>query len=621
MLINFIYFYIFITCFVSVGEFFNSLYLKSYFHKKDIYNVENIISAIFIFGIFTLILNFFFPLGNNLISIFFILLIIYSLFFSFRKIFKASKENYILIFLISIICMYMITGYDGALYHLPHQNFIRDYKIIFGLFNLHERFGTISIYSYISSILWIKDELLILSFFQGIFYFLLFKTILDYIRNKDLTKNAIAISTLIFIPIWIRYAQPSYSLIDFPTGVIFFLSFLKATEIIIFKNFEKDNIKFFLIISALLFSFKSSNLIFIFYFLFVIAIILINKKINIKEFLFFLIFPSLLVFLWILKTYINTGCLLFPVPFVCFEASWSNIELTKSILNEIIIYGQTYLTYMSKESLLSFLNFKIFIFAIISCILGFIIIFISYKILKLKEFNYLGILIVICLSILIIFNLEFVVGFSSLIKSGVIEHKLLGKKIFFRELFLMVLFIFLSIISIYFLFIEKLDLRLSKKSNFNFPPLIFAIFFLSYWLYLSPNPRFGLGYFSVIPLSIVVFFSKQLKDFLKIKKTYVVIFFFIYSALIVNVLVKNMFSINDFTILPSKKIEKIDTINRNDFGVRPVNYCDTFAERNLCWIEKNCYFIEKDAKLEYLKFQYPLIKKITSRNQPKCAKR
>ena len=70
--------------------------------------------------------------------------------------------------------MYMIVGYDGALYHLPHQNFIRDYKVIFGLFNLHERFGTVSIYGYISSILWIKNELLILSFFKEffIFYFL-----------------------------------------------------------------------------------------------------------------------------------------------------------------------------------------------------------------------------------------------------------------------------------------------------------------------------------------------------------------------------------------------------------------------------------------------------------------
>ena len=126
----------------------------------------------------------------------------------------------------------------------------------------------------------IKNELLILSFFQGIFFFYFLKIILDYLNKDDLTQNAIAISTLIFIPIWIRYAQPSFSLIDFPTGVMFFLSFLKATEIIILKDFKKDNFNIIIILSALLFLFKFSKLIFVFYFIFFLSIVLINKKIN-----------------------------------------------------------------------------------------------------------------------------------------------------------------------------------------------------------------------------------------------------------------------------------------------------------------------------------------------------
>ena len=68
----------------------------------------------------------------------------------------------------------MKAGYDGGLYHLPHQAIIRENKIIFGLFNLHERFGIISIYGYISSILWLKNNLLLLSYLQGFFYLFLF---------------------------------------------------------------------------------------------------------------------------------------------------------------------------------------------------------------------------------------------------------------------------------------------------------------------------------------------------------------------------------------------------------------------------------------------------------------
>ena len=33
----------------------------------------------------------------------------------------------------------------------------------------------------------------------------------------------------------------------------------------------------------------------------------------------------------------------------------------------------------------------------------------------------------------------------------------------------------------------------------------------------------------------------------------------------------------------------------------PVMYCDDFSGSNLCGIEKNCYFIEKDARMDYLK--------------------
>ena len=72
------------------------------------------------------------------------------------------------------------------------------------------------------------------------------------------------------------------------------------------------------------------------------------------------------------------------------------------------------------------------------------------------------------------------------------------------------------------------------------------IFFLLSWLYLSPNPRFGLGYFAVIPLSVVLLFSNQLTNFINIKKTHILVFYFIYSALIVNILVKNTFSLKDF---------------------------------------------------------------------------
>ena len=54
------------------------------------------------------------------------------------------------------------------------------------------------------------------------------------------------------------------------------------------------------------------------------------------------------------------------------------------------------------------------------------------------------------------------------------------------------------------------------------------IFLLS-WLYLSPNPRFGLGYFAVIPLSVVLLFSNQLTNFINIKNSYTCFLFYLFS--------------------------------------------------------------------------------------------
>lgn len=620
MFINFIYFFLFLTCFSSVGGFFNKHYLNYESNKNDILSTNNLISALFIFGFFTVLFNFFLPLNSIIVKIFFLILIFFSITTLRNELLYNFKENFLLSLLISLICFYMEAGYDGALYHLPHQNFIKDYKIIFGLFNLHERFGIISIYSYISSLFWVSNDLIILTFVQGIFYFILFKFLIDYIKCDNILKKALAIGTVIFIPIWIRYVQPSFALVDFPTGVIFCLAFLKGVEVLNFKENFKDNFKIFLILSGFLFALKSSNLIFVIYSIFITFIVLKKKQIKLKEVVLFLIIPSLLVLFWIIKTFINTGCLIFPLPTLCFDTSWSDIELTKIILNEIFIYGKIYTTYLSLDNVIGLIKSKLFltIFCIMIFLISLIVLcFIFFK----KKINYLLISTIFFSNIIIILGLEPIIGFSSLIKSGVSEERLLGKEIFFKEVFFILFFIFSSLAIVYFLYFNKINIKFIKITTLTFYPLVFVIFFLFIWIYLSPNPRFGIGHLSIIPCSIILLFSKQFVDFTKIKNIYLILFFFVYVILIVNILVKKRVNFNDLFSLPTKKIDNIVTIKRKGFGVLPIRYCDAFSTGNLCWIEKNCYFIENDANIEYLKFNYLLIKKITDRKHPKCVKR
>ena len=53
----------------------------------------------------------------------------------------------------------------------------------------------------------------------------------------------------------------------------------------------------------------------------------------------------------------------------------------------------------------------------------------------------------------------------------------------------------------------------------------------------------------------------------------------------------------------------------------PVMYCMIFLVAIYVELKKNCYFIEKDARMDYLKYNYPIINKITDRNHPKCVKK
>ena len=610
----------FLTCFSSVGAVFNNYYLNSKFDKSDLFSVDNLISSLFVFGFFTVLFNFFLPLDNNLVRYFFVIIVIFSIISFSNLILKTFKKNLLLVFLLSLICFYMEAGYDGALYHLPHQSFIKDHKIIFGLFNLHERFGTASIYSYIASIFWLGNDLIIISYLQGIFYFLLFKFLFNYLKSYNITKKSIAISSIIFLPLWIRFVQPSYGLVDLPTGIIFYLAFIKGVEIVFF-NYKKDLLKIFFITSSLLLTLKSSSLIFVFYLVFIIFYVLKKNLSTYKEVFVYSLFPFLLVFFWTIKTFVNTSCIIFPLPTLCFETSWANIELTKHILNEILTYSQTYISFLSFENILELIKSKLFLFISLISLIIVILVTFTVKFLINKNVILSLIFLIILCNISIILNLEPITGFSTLTKSQVSSEKLLGKQIFFKEIFLLFFFILSSIIIIFLIYLKKLKIKNIKINNFVFFPFIFSIIFLFSWFTLSPNPRFGIGYFAVLPLSIILIFSNQFMNLIKIKEIYLTVFFFVYLISVVNISIKKNFNYNDFIIIPSKRINKIDTLKRKGFGVKPILYCESVHEGNLCWIEKNCYFIEKDAILEYLNFGYPLIKKIMDRKHPKCVKK
>ena len=85
MIINFIYFSFFIVLISSVGDLFNNIFIKNDSHKQELISTKNIISSLFLLGLLTLIINFFFPLDNIYIRIFFLYYFFIHYFFHIKK--------------------------------------------------------------------------------------------------------------------------------------------------------------------------------------------------------------------------------------------------------------------------------------------------------------------------------------------------------------------------------------------------------------------------------------------------------------------------------------------------------------------------------------------------------
>ena len=168
MIINFLLFYFFIFIVFVNGIFFNNTISR----LLKISEINNSFFINIFFGLFSLsFFSFFFNFFINLNNILFKLCILFYIIISFKEIkyndLNIFFKNSILIFLISPLLNFMPEGYDAALYHFPHQTWIREEKIIFGLSNIHDRFGLISIYNYFGANLWVNNTFGALPYLQG----------------------------------------------------------------------------------------------------------------------------------------------------------------------------------------------------------------------------------------------------------------------------------------------------------------------------------------------------------------------------------------------------------------------------------------------------------------------
>jgi len=306
----------------------------SLFVSDDKYDFHSQFYLYFIGIIFisfiSLILNFFSPLAPLINSIVYILIIIA---YSIKKKFVLNKKNIDFLltssFLAFLLIIYSnINRPDAGLYHLPYTSIVNENKIIFGLSNIHTRFGHISILQYLAAInnnyLFLRNGISIpLASIVSFFYLYFFYDVWRVIAKKEISNLSNFFS--LFVLIYIAFKIARYS--DFGNDAVSHLTFFYLISYLLKYKIKEINFNKILFISVFAFINKPTlGLIFIA----PIVIFYLQNSFRTKNILYSLFgLPALLLYLWLIKNIIVSGCAIYPVKITCIKnLPWTNIQQT-----------------------------------------------------------------------------------------------------------------------------------------------------------------------------------------------------------------------------------------------------------------------------------------------------
>lgn len=319
--------------FTLIYIFFSGLIFSKIIINKDKHqnNFEVFFLGFIFLSILSLFLNFFILLNklNNTIIALTLFFLFFFKFYNFKDFYKKDLFiTSIIITLISSVLLYKSNIFrpDAGLYHLPFIKTLNDEKIVFGLSNIHSRFGHISITQFLSAHFnnyLINENGINIphAILASVFFIYLFFEIKKY-KTYNLFFLFIFFSFLFSTVYLKRYSEYGNDAPGFIFSILTIISYLKYR----FLNKEKKYFYISCIFAIYAFCIKS----------FLIVVVLVPVlAINFKEIKKFLFDKNIYLFLfiiliWLLKNIINTGCIIYPVHQLCFKSfSWSDIEKTK----------------------------------------------------------------------------------------------------------------------------------------------------------------------------------------------------------------------------------------------------------------------------------------------------
>ncbi len=312
---------------IFLFSFISSIYLicaGSIFYAKKNNDISDIYTSIFfgssLIGFGSVIINFYLPLDIVINSIIFIIILFVGLLLILKR--KNLYNVLICSFLISLIST-LILSYDtiyrpdANLYHLPFTKIINENKIIFGISNIHFRFGHTSILQYLNANFYnflFKENGIIIP------AAIIFSSFVLYFYNEvknNAEKNKIYTFYIFLLLAYILYGYNRYS--EFGNDTISHLYLFLISSYLLKDNYKEniitEDFNKIVLLSFFCFMLKTSLV-----FVFIIPLYIFIFKFN-KKYIFNLsnIFILLISLSWIIKNLIISGCIIYPVQFTCFD--------------------------------------------------------------------------------------------------------------------------------------------------------------------------------------------------------------------------------------------------------------------------------------------------------------
>jgi len=350
---NIIHFLIIYGLMFLMGRSLVLIYSKSKYENLDIKEVFGlpyyffyILISIFFIGNLQFLLNFFLPGKIILRILYFVaaILIIYNI--KVRPVINLKNLNpYIQVFIpicLSISSYGMWLHYDAGLYHLNHQLWINESKIIFGLSNLNIWYSWSGMYEYISSLLWLENNFIQLHYLNLIFFCVLFSFLsISLTTKKSLFYRNVSIAILIFSILdnfGIGGGNNGFITIqtigkpDVAFGVLFFLATILIFNSIATNSIDSKELFIITMFQVFLIQLKTFGYFLSPLYLFYFYKLIKKENQNIKSLVIKVLPPGFILFFWYIKNIITSGCILFPIENLCFsQFSWYEEGTARSI--------------------------------------------------------------------------------------------------------------------------------------------------------------------------------------------------------------------------------------------------------------------------------------------------